>query len=76
MFTAKPQKNRTAATEYFDEHLSQNDYYSQGQTQAGYWVGEGAERLADRLEHRADRFLVHGPLGRAAFDVRGCGGRR
>jgi conjugative relaxase-like TrwC/TraI family protein len=45
MFTAKPQKNRTAATEYFDEHLSQNDYYSQGQTQAGYWVGEGAERL-------------------------------
>ncbi len=45
MFTAKPQKNRSAATEYFDEHLSQNDYYSQGQTQAGYWVGEGAERL-------------------------------
>jgi conjugative relaxase-like TrwC/TraI family protein len=45
MFTAKPQKNRTAATEYFDEHLSQNDYYSQGQTQAGYWVGVGAERL-------------------------------
>jgi conjugative relaxase-like TrwC/TraI family protein len=45
MFTAKPQKNRSAATEYFDEHLSQNDYYSQGQTQAGHWVGEGAERL-------------------------------
>ena len=45
MFTAKPQKNRAAATEYFDEHLSQNDYYSQGQTQAGYWIGEGAEHL-------------------------------
>jgi conjugative relaxase-like TrwC/TraI family protein len=45
MFTAKPQKNRAAATEYFDEHLSQNDYYSQGQTQAGHWIGEGAERL-------------------------------
>jgi len=45
MFTAKPQKNRAAATEYFDEHLSQNDYYSQGQTQTGHWIGEGAERL-------------------------------
>ena len=45
MFTAKPQKNRTAATEYFDEHLSQNDYYSQGQEQAGHWIGIGAERL-------------------------------
>lgn len=45
MFTAKPQKNRTAATEYFDEHLSQNDYYSQGEKQAGYWIGEGAQRL-------------------------------
>ena len=45
MFTAKPQKNRAAATEYFDEHLSQNDYYSQGQEQAGHWIGIGAERL-------------------------------
>ena len=45
MFTAKPQKNRSAATEYFDEHLSQNDYYAQGQKQAGHWIGIGAERL-------------------------------
>jgi conjugative relaxase-like TrwC/TraI family protein len=45
MFTAKPQKNRSAATQYFDEHLSQNDYYTQGETQAGYWIGQGAERL-------------------------------
>jgi conjugative relaxase-like TrwC/TraI family protein len=45
MFTAKPQKNRNAATTYFDEHLSHNDYYTLDQEQAGYWIGQGAERL-------------------------------
>ena len=45
MFTAKPQKNRGAATTYFDEHLSHNDYYTQGESQAGYWIGKDAERL-------------------------------
>lgn len=45
MFTAKPQKNRAAATLYFDEHLSHNDYYTEKQSQAGYWIGAGAERL-------------------------------
>jgi conjugative relaxase-like TrwC/TraI family protein len=48
MFTAKPQKNRSAATQYFDEHLSHNDYYTQGETQAGYWIGKGAEHLGLR----------------------------
>lgn len=48
MFTAKPQKNRAAATLYFDEHLSHNDYYTQKETQAGYWIGQGAERLGLR----------------------------
>src|SRR5208282_1222014 len=45
MFTAKPQKNRAAATTYFDEHLSRNDYYAQNQSQAGHWIGQGAERM-------------------------------
>lgn len=45
MFTAKPQKNRNAATTYFDEHLSHNDYYTQQETQAGYWIGQGVEKL-------------------------------
>jgi conjugative relaxase-like TrwC/TraI family protein len=45
MFTAKPQKNRNAATTYFDEHLSHNDYYTEKESQAGYWIGQGAERL-------------------------------
>lgn len=48
MLTGKPQKNRGAATTYFDEHLSHNDYYTQdvshGQ-QAGQWIGVGAEKL-------------------------------
>lgn len=51
MFTGKPQKNRGAATTYFDEHLSHNDYYTQdvahGQ-QAGQWIGVGAEQLGLR----------------------------
>ena len=45
MFTAKPQKHRAAATTYFDEHLSHNDYYAQNESQAGHWIGQGAERL-------------------------------
>jgi conjugative relaxase-like TrwC/TraI family protein len=45
MFTAKPQKNRNAATTYFDEHLSHNDYYTQKEALAGYWVGQGVELL-------------------------------
>jgi conjugative relaxase-like TrwC/TraI family protein len=45
MFTAKPQKNRAGATTYFDEHLSHNDYYAQNESQAGHWIGQGAEHL-------------------------------
>ncbi len=45
MFTAKPQKNRAAATTYFDEHLSHNDYYAQNESQAGHWIGQGAQQL-------------------------------
>ena len=45
MFTAKPQKNRNAATTYFDEHLSHNDYYTQKEALAGQWVGQGVEFL-------------------------------
>ncbi|MGO9526716.1 MAG: MobF family relaxase [Verrucomicrobiia bacterium] len=49
MFSAIPQKNRAAATTYFDEHLSHNDYYTQGEVlahdQADHWIGIGAERL-------------------------------
>ena len=45
MFSGVPQKNRQAAETYFDEHLSHNDYYTQGQTQYGEWIGMGAQQL-------------------------------
>jgi conjugative relaxase-like TrwC/TraI family protein len=45
MFSGIPQKNRQAAETYFDEHLSHNDYYSQGEKEHGHWLGLGAERL-------------------------------
>jgi conjugative relaxase-like TrwC/TraI family protein len=45
MFSGIPQKNRQAAETYFDEHLSHNDYYSQGEKEYGHWIGFGAERL-------------------------------
>jgi conjugative relaxase-like TrwC/TraI family protein len=48
MFTGIPQKNRAVAEQYFDEHLSHNDYYTQGEIQPGQWIGEGAERLGLR----------------------------
>jgi conjugative relaxase-like TrwC/TraI family protein len=49
MFSGIPQKNRAGAESYFDEHLSQNDYYTQGETQHGQWLGIGAERLGLQL---------------------------
>ena len=45
MFSGIPQKNRTVAETYFDEHLSHNDYYTQGESQAGHWIGTGAQQL-------------------------------
>ena len=49
MFSGIPQKNRAVAESYFDEHLSHNDYYTQGEVlahdQGGQWLGIGAEQL-------------------------------
>src|SRR5208282_1993423 len=50
MFSGIPQKNRAGAESYFDEHLSHNDYYTQGQTQHGQWLGIGAERLGLKMD--------------------------
>jgi hypothetical protein len=46
MFTGKPQKNRSAATTYFDEHLSHNDYYTQDISHAQQ---TGLDRCGRRL---------------------------
>jgi len=45
MFTGIAQKNKAVAKVYFDEHLSHNDYYTQGEVEVGRWIGEGAQRL-------------------------------
>jgi conjugative relaxase-like TrwC/TraI family protein len=45
MITARPQKNLKAAKEYFRKHLARGDYYSQGRTIAGAWLGKGVARL-------------------------------
>ena len=58
MFTAKPQKHRAAATTYFDEHLSHNDYYAQTESQTGRWIGQGTEWL---------RLMPGEPVMRDAF---------
>jgi conjugative relaxase-like TrwC/TraI family protein len=57
MFTAVAHKNLADAEGYFDEHLSQNDYYSAGEIQPGQWIGTGAERLG--LSNRVTREQFH-----------------
>jgi conjugative relaxase-like TrwC/TraI family protein len=45
VFTAVAHKNLADAEAYFEEHLSQNDYYAAGEIRPGQWIGVGAERL-------------------------------
>ncbi|HXR47674.1 MAG TPA: MobF family relaxase [Candidatus Limnocylindrales bacterium] len=56
MFTAVAQKNLGDAENYFDEHLSQNDYYAAGEIRPGQWIGAGAERLGLKGEVTRDQF--------------------
>ncbi|HEX4211555.1 MAG TPA: MobF family relaxase, partial [Candidatus Binataceae bacterium] len=37
--------NSAQAERYFEEHYSQDDYYTQGQTCVGQWIGQGAAGL-------------------------------
>ena len=37
--------NSAMAERYFEEHYSQDDYYTQGQTCIGQWIGKGAAEL-------------------------------
>jgi len=56
MFTAVAQKNLDDAESYFDEHLSQNDYYAAGEIRPGQWIGTGAERLGLKGEVTREQF--------------------
>ncbi len=57
MFTAIAHKNLTDAEKYFDEHLTQNDYYAVGEIRPGQWIGVGAERLG--LKENVTRDQLH-----------------
>src|SRR5271156_3926762 len=57
MFTAIAHKNLTAAENYFDEHLAQNDYYAAGENRPGQWIAAGAERLG--LKNAVTREQFH-----------------
>ena len=74
MFSAIPQKNRVAATTYFDEHLSHNDYYTQGEVLAhdhgGHWIGIGAERLGLLPSEPVTREVRGRSLGLSRVDLR------
>lgn len=59
MFSAVAHKNLAAAEGYFDEHLSQNDYYSAGELRPGQWVGAGAQRLGLNAEQAVTRERFH-----------------
>lgn len=59
MFSAVAHKNLAAAEGYFDEHLSQNDYYSAGELHPGQWIGAGAERLGLNAEQAVSREQFH-----------------
>src|SRR5208337_1216153 len=56
MFTAVAQKNLGDAENYFDEHLSQNDYYAAGEIRPGQWIGTAAERLELKGEVTREQF--------------------
>ena len=56
MFTVVAQKNLGDAESYFDEHLSQNDYYAAGEIRPGQWIGVGAERLGLKREATREQF--------------------
>jgi conjugative relaxase-like TrwC/TraI family protein len=55
MFTAVAHKKLANAKEYFQEHLSQNDYYAAGEIQPAQWIGRGVEplRLTEQVTSEA-----------------------
>ena len=45
MFTVATQRVLKRAEEYFDEHLSVNDYYTAEELRPSQWIGRGTEQL-------------------------------
>jgi conjugative relaxase-like TrwC/TraI family protein len=57
MLSPNTQYNLRNAKEYFEEHLCADDYYSEDQSVAGQWLGEGAKRLGLSGKVKRDDFL-------------------
>ncbi|MCI0534346.1 MAG: relaxase domain-containing protein [Verrucomicrobiales bacterium] len=45
MFTVVAQRSLSRAEDYFDEHLSVNDYYTKEALRPSQWIGQGVEQL-------------------------------
>jgi conjugative relaxase-like TrwC/TraI family protein len=57
MLAIKPQCSLKDARQYFKEHLSVGDYYTEGQHVPGHWFGQGAEDLGLTGVTRMDEFV-------------------
>src|SRR2546421_53564 len=57
MLAIKPQSSLKDARQYFKEHLSVGDYYTQGQQALGHWFGQGAQDLGLSGVTHLDEFV-------------------
>ena len=57
MLTPKTQYNLANAKDYFTEHLSVGDYYTEGESVAGHWFGNGVSLLGLAKVVKQDDFL-------------------
>ena len=55
MITVVAHGNAQRAGGYFEEHLSQDEYYRQGEIRPGQWIGEGVTRLGLQESARVER---------------------
>jgi len=58
MLSPKTQYSLKNAKEYFSEHLSTGDYYSEGHTTHGEWLGQGSRQLGLKAQVRQAEFLA------------------
>src|ERR1700729_2509240 len=56
MLAPKAQYSLKDAKRYFKEHLGVGDYYAEGQTVSGQWLGKGAADLGLRGVTTAEQF--------------------
>jgi conjugative relaxase-like TrwC/TraI family protein len=57
MLTMKAQYSLGNAEKYFEEHLQIGDYYMEGQSVTGQWMGQGAESLGLTGATHTDEFV-------------------